>query len=304
LSWCCYIQLLLVLVLLLPPLLLRMLLLLLLSCCYRCCFFCCWCCCCYSSQHVGPVRVPHDMICSIWVTEHSCSLPSAIHCFLAMLSVLKKPASSLQAGVVAVKKPAVPLDAGVSQQANNDIDLSFLSNAGDRRAAYGRMEYHLGKCGDPEAIAAYELVKKKVAGRDAAKRQFLEDWVVDPTFAKSKYTYKTQVEAMEAEESDEEVFTRERLEHTIGKKDATDLIEQGCLEAAKDKYGRDGYKYSRSVKRRGVKRVRQAELEQEMDVNAESCSVVPVGHEISCQCPEAPQAPQQVVACHGGAVVG
>jgi polyhydroxyalkanoate synthesis regulator phasin len=111
------------------------------------------------------------------------------------------------------------------------------------------------------------MVKKKTTGRDEAKRQFLEDWVVDPTFAQSKYKYTTAVVATEAESSDEEVYTRDRLEHAIGKKDASHLIDGGHLEAAKDKYGRDGFKYGTSRKHRGVARTRTAAQVDEMDLN-------------------------------------
>ena len=121
------------------------------------------------------------------------------------------------------------------------------------------------------------MIKKKQSGKDEAKRQFLEDWVVDPTFAKSKFVYTTGVQSIEAESSDEEVYTRPRLEHAIGKEDASNLIDGGSLEQGKDKYGRDGWKYGRSRKRRGVSRTRSAIHSDEMDVNADQAKRIREG---------------------------
>lgn len=127
---------------------------------------------------------------------------------------------------------------------------------------------------DKGAIEAYKAVKKKTFGKDEAKRAFLEDWVIDPTFAKSKMRYTTLLESIEAESSEEEIYTRERLEHTIGKSEAKNLIDGGLLETAKDKYGREGWKYARSRKRRAARRTRAAQHSDDMDLNAEQAKRV------------------------------
>ncbi len=112
-------------------------------------------------------------------------------------------------------------------------------------------------------------MKKGVVNRDANKRQFLEDWVLDPSFAKSKFKYITMLETHEGESSEEEVYTEARLEHKIGKKETQALITKGLLEPGKDKYGQDGWKYTTSRKRRGALRKRQASLTDQMDVKPE-----------------------------------
>ncbi len=52
------------------------------------------------------------------------------------------------------------------------------------------------------------------------------------------------------------------------------MIDSGLLEVAKDKFGRDGFKYSRNRKRRAVRRTRAAVQTDDIDLQAEQAKKI------------------------------
>ena len=59
-----------------------------------------------------------------------------------------------------------------------------------------------------------------------------------------------------------------------GTEEADDLIDGGYLEATKDKFGRDAWKYSRTRRYRKVRKVTEASHKTSMDLNAAQSSAV------------------------------
>lgn len=150
----------------------------------------------------------------------------------------------------------------------------WLDDAKKRRAAYGRMEGALKASGDGDAQAAWKALDKLVTGRDTAKRQWLADWCVDPSFATSKCSCGVELSNIEQESSEEEDYTRSRLEMREGKAEANRLIDGGHLKESVDRYGRQTWKFSSSKKRRLKQKKEFVGIKTTMDLNAEQAKRV------------------------------
>ena len=190
----------------------------------------------------------------------------------------KSPASAQTA--VAHAYPALAAGAAGAYQVCTDCTteeaakMAFLADPKARRAAYGRMATALAASGDREAEQAWHIVQNKTAGLDLAKRKFLEGWIIDPSFAKSKMEYSVELQHMEGEDEEGEDYTRDRLEHQVGKEEADSLIDGGLLEETTDKYGRQAWKYSLNKRRRGTQRINKAKLNSKMEVNPTQAATI------------------------------
>ena len=135
------------------------------------------------------------------------------------------------------------------EQKEQDV-MSFLANPAERGKAYGRLKTAVSNSGNPSVLALYDNYTKSSVDRDAKMRQFLVDWVIDPSFGKAVLKNHTVIEQIEEAKNKEEVVSYSRLEVLEGVKGARELKDK--LEKTVDKFGRPAYKYSRLLKLSGA----------------------------------------------------
>ena len=109
---------------------------------------------------------------------------------------------------------------------------------------------------------------------DNAKASFLLNWMIDPSFAKSRVasTVLTKEETAVTEKS-QSVVTAWQLEQLEGKEGAKDLIlgRNGCtpLQKTKDDHGRDAFVLNKSLKKNIKSDTHKQKLKMDMDVDEE-----------------------------------
>jgi hypothetical protein len=128
---------------------------------------------------------------------------------------------------------------------SSEPDFSFLENPGERRAAYGRLATAVKNSENATVVAVYEKLKTSPSDRDSKMKQFLTDWLIDPSFGAALLKNSTIIEQIDQSRNKEEVVSYSRLELLEGVKGAKELKDK--LEKTTDQWGRECFKYSRSI---------------------------------------------------------
>ena len=125
-----------------------------------------------------------------------------------------------------------------------------------RRAAYGKLEIAVYNSGDNAAVSIYEGMSKVRACQDDKKKEFLKQWLMDPSFSQRIAVCGVYVEHLNENESSERIVTDWRLQQLEGTEDAKFLISNNLLQPSVDRYGRTGWVYSEDV----VRRIRKGKM--------------------------------------------
>ena len=136
------------------------------------------------------------------------------------MPLVKKPAGD-DIAPPASRGAAQPMAAAGSSAGEDPAtapDMSFLESHKERKAAYGRLTHAVVATGDQDLIKYHQsLPKAGTTARWAKQKAILQDWIIDPSFARAKARYSISISNSEELKSDDEVVTAERLEIIEGK---------------------------------------------------------------------------------------
>jgi hypothetical protein len=144
-----------------------------------------------------------------------------------------------------------------------------------RRAAYGRLETSLKNNGKTDLLDAFHRDTASGAPQRYDKaRQWLEAWLIDPSFALCSLVAETSLVQEEEETTKSKKLTWFKLVREEGEEEAKKLVDEGKVRETKDNYGRSAYEYVDEENIFRNKRQRKISNTQQMQLSADQAAAV------------------------------